>query len=75
MAKVYEMTGQMPDALNVPSMPDELVYIWNHYLDLRLCGDINYTSIKTYSELMCADLQPFEVSLIMDFEREYRRSL
>lgn len=65
----------MPAGLNIPEMPQELAYIWEYYLDLKNAGEVNYLTIKAYSELMALDMTPSEVSLIMGFEKEYRRAL
>ena len=74
LTKVYEMTGQKPAELDVPDMPRELSYVWQYYLELKASGEVNYLAIKAFSDLMCISLTPSEVSLIMDFEKEYRRA-
>ena len=68
------MSGTKPEALNVPVMPEEMEYLWHYYLQLKNAGDVNYQTIKAFSELMAVELKPREVSLIMDFENEYRRA-
>lgn len=75
MQAVYNMTGVKPPELDVPDMPESLEYLWRYYIDLKNAGDVNFSTIKAFSDLMALDLQPFEVSLIMDFEKQYRQAL
>ena len=66
------MTGVKPDLLNTEEMPKSAEYIWRYYIELKNAGDVNFVSIRAYSDLMGLDLQPSEVSMIIEFEKKYR---
>lgn len=67
------MTGVMPDELKTDELPESLAYIWGYYINLKNAGDVNYQTIKAFSDLMAVDLTPSEVDLIMSFESAYKR--
>lgn len=69
------MTGVMPDELKTQEIPDSLYYLWSYYIALKNSGEVNYLTIKAYSELMAVDLTPSEVQTIIDFEMAYRREM
>lgn len=66
------MTGVMPEALKVPAMPNELEYLWRYYVDIRNAEPVTFSSVKAFSDLMCLNLEPNEVSVIMEFEKKYK---
>jgi hypothetical protein len=66
------MTGVMPEALKVPDMPKGCAYLWAYFVELKNSEAVTFTSIKAYSEIMGLDLQPGEVSTIMEFEKKYK---
>ena len=69
------MTGVMPDELKTQEIPESLYYLWSYYIALKNAGEVNYLTIKAYSELMAVDLTPSEVQTIIDFEMAYRREM
>lgn len=69
------MTGVMPDELKTQQIPESLYYLWLYYIALKNAGEVNYLTIKAYSELMAVDLTPSEVQTIIDFEMAYRREM
>lgn len=72
---IYKMTGVMPDELKTQDIPESLSYLWSYYIDLKNAGDVNFLTIKSYSDLMAIDLTPSEVKTILDFEMAYRREM
>ncbi len=63
--------------LEYPAPHQDSVYILNHFYQLKKSkGEkIDFTEISHYSELMALNLQPFEVSMIMDIDRIFENSV
>ena len=64
----------MPEALKIPDMPKECAYLWSYFVELKNSEAVTFASIKSYSEIMGLDLQPGEVSTIMEFEKKYKEA-
>ena len=67
------MSGVTPDDLKVVSMPESMEYIWSHYLNMKGAGEVNYQSIDSYSRLTGSRLTPYEVEMVVDFEKAHKR--
>ena len=63
--------------LNYPEPHDDAIYLLDHFYILKSgVGDrISYTEIKSYSEMMAINLQPFEVEIITGIDRIFDRSI
>lgn len=63
--------------LNYPLPDSDAEYLLEHFYSLKArVGDrISYTEIKSYSELMALNLQPFEVEAITGVDRIFDRSI
>ena len=67
MKQVEKTTGKKPKKLaELTPLPDELVYIWQMFIDLfnATGGEITYQEILAYSNLV-GDVSPFEIRCIM----------
>lgn len=62
------MTKRKPAALNYPDMPDEYKYIWHWYISIANSGEVSLASIESYARLMCIDIKPNEVEMLLDFD-------
>jgi len=70
---IEKMSGVTPDGLKVVDMPCSIEYIWSHYVSMKGVGEVNYQSIDSYSRLTSSHLTPYEVGMIVDFEKVHKR--
>jgi len=74
----WRQSGIMPDQLDVPPIPYELLYIWNWWTELHQTrptgmdeGHITYTEIHNWSTLLKINVTPLEIRCIMALDSAY----
>jgi hypothetical protein len=55
-------------------LPKEAQYLWGMYLDLVNTTQITYAEIEAWSNLVQANIKPWEVSAIMRLENKRKRN-
>lgn len=70
--RISERRGRRVEPLaNKPTLPDEVVYIWSIYLDVRRgCEKLSFQELDAYQKLTGADLTPFEVDALMTIDAQ-----
>lgn len=74
---IHKTTGKKPKELdNLIELPPEFAKVWEDFINLsssRQSGfgisPLTYTEIKSYTELMGIELEPWEVNMIKLFDR------
>lgn len=69
MQGIENRTGRLQPELHAPSIPIELLYLWEWYQHLlKGCGEagITYTLIKDWCELTRRRLYSWEVELLVE---------
>lgn len=63
--------------LDYPEPHEDAIYLLDHFYSLKTGAGarISYTEIKSYSEMMAINLQPFEVEIITGIDRIFDRSI
>ena len=69
------MSGEKPAELVLEPIPDDYKYVWDWFIQIKNTGSVDYNQIKAFSELMQINLQPNEVAMITNFEREYQGAI
>lgn len=76
----WKQSGQMPEQLNVPDIPYELIYVWDWWVELNRTrpvgmdiGALNYTEIANWATLLKIGITAFEVRCIMALDSAYMR--
>lgn len=73
--------GKKPLALIPPEFPDDLLYLWEWFIDLHGARGqgysgpppISFSEIKSWCDLMSITLSGWEVDLIKDLDKTYMR--
>lgn len=70
LEQVEKTTGRRPKKLlDQPDCPQELNYIWEWYLEMRSGELLNFTEIKSWSELTNQQLLSWEVDILRTLDR------
>jgi len=73
---VWKTLGKKPKALaEQPDFPEELRYIWEWFLEVKGGEPLNFTEMKSWSDLTQQTLLAWEVDLIKTLDRLYWRVL
>ena len=65
LTQVWKQTGKKPQQLeSQPDFPDELGYIWNHYLSVRGASQLTWLELNSWVSLTQPDLRGWEAELI-----------
>ena len=76
LEQVYKATGKKPQQLaELQDPPDELLYVWRWWKDLRKLDRLTFAEIESWSRLMRIDVSPWEVDLIMSLDFIYERAV
>lgn len=74
----WKQTGQMPEQLDVPDCPVELMYIWSWWCTLNSTRQVSmdvcritYNEILSWSQLYKISLTPFELDCIVALDSIY----
>lgn len=67
--QVWKTTGVQPkDLANAPKLPDELVYLWDAYVEVYTGIRLTYTEVKSWLQVTKRFLSPNEIHAIMELD-------
>lgn len=75
---IAKQTGEEPDELHGPGMPDIVSHIWEWFQELhasRTAGAISYSEIRAWAKLTGRDPTPTEIMIIKELDFQYLTQL
>lgn len=75
MQSIYRQTGEMPEELDIPDIPDMAGHVWSWFGELVTArqqgAPIPYTEIEAFSRLTNTPMEPWEVRALKALDIEY----
>lgn len=72
MLQVQKTTGKKPKALEVPDPPQELMYLWEWFLQLFSGQPLTFSELHAWMQVTRTRVEPWEVEAIRSLERVLR---
>ena len=72
---VWRQTGKKPKLLDTPKAPDDLIYLWGYYCQIKRGQDVTWSELKAWSEMAGIRLKGWESETIMKIESAVKRAL
>jgi hypothetical protein len=72
---VWRQTGKKPKLLDTPKAPDDLMYLWGYYCQIKRGQDVTWQELKAWSEMAGIRLKGWESEAIMKIESAVKKAL
>lgn len=72
MLQVQKTTGVKPEQLNVPEPPQELLYLYDWFLELYSGHPLTFSELLSWTQMMRITVEPWEIDAIRSLERILR---